>query len=70
MGRGGNRLFLFLLHLIIGLYILNFGFSFISLPDFFTEASSGIVNKIIFFIAGVLVILGGVNWMRANRPVR
>lgn len=67
MARGGNKLVLFLIHLIVGLYILNYGFSFIKLPDFFTTAGGGIVNKIIFFIGGILVILGGINWMRANR---
>jgi len=52
----------FIVHLLFGLYLINSSFNFISMPDFIQS-----VDKWIVLIAGVLVIMGGLSYLRANR---
>jgi len=49
----------FILYLFFGIYLINLSFGFISLPKFI----SGFENWIIL-ISGILVILGGINYLR------
>ncbi|MEK6917940.1 MAG: hypothetical protein AABW51_03240 [Nanoarchaeota archaeon] len=62
MVRSRSRNGLFILFLIFGLYFLNYGFSFIALPK-----GMDVVNKWIIAAGGVLILLGGINYLRASR---
>ena len=46
----------FLIYVILGLYFINFAFSFVTLPGFILE-----INKWIFFVGGVLIIFAGLT---------
>ncbi len=61
MAKGGG-LFFFILYLVLGAYFLNFGLNFIKLPEVATN-----INRWIIFAGGVLLIFGGINYLRANR---
>jgi len=52
----------FVVYLLFGLYLINSSFNFISMPDFIQS-----VNNWIVFIAGVLVIIGGMKYLKSNR---
>jgi predicted membrane channel-forming protein YqfA (hemolysin III family) len=60
--RSSNRSLLFILFLVFGLYFLNYGFSFIPLPKAMDS-----INKWIITAGGVLILLGGINYLRASR---
>ena len=62
MVRSSNRSFLFIIFLVFGLYFLNYGFSFITIPK-----GMDVVNKWIIAAGGVLILLGGINYLRASR---
>ena len=53
---------IFLLYLIFGLYFVNFAFDFIPLPELILD-----INKWIIFIGGVLILVGGINHLRASK---
>ena len=46
----------FLMHMILGLYFVNFAFSFVILPEFILE-----INKWIIFVGGVLILFAGMT---------
>jgi formate hydrogenlyase subunit 3/multisubunit Na+/H+ antiporter MnhD subunit len=50
------------LYTIFGLYFLNYPLNLIKLP----EAVSSI-DPWIIFVGGILIILGGINYLRAGR---
>ena len=52
----------FVVYLIIGIYLLNVPFGIIPMPGFIQG-----VNEWIVFVGGVLVIIGGINYLRAGR---
>ena len=54
-----NKGMIFLIYLVIGVYLINFAFKFYEIP----EAISSIEIYIIG-VAGFLVILGGINYLR------
>ena len=60
MGKGG--LIGFLVYLILGLYFINSAFNFITLPEFVSN-----VDKWIMFFGGILIIVGGINYLRASK---
>jgi predicted membrane channel-forming protein YqfA (hemolysin III family) len=62
MMRRGSSLF-FALYLVLGLYFLNFGIQFI--PKLTTLAPG--INKWIVFFGGILLILGGINFLRLKK---
>ncbi len=68
MVRGGNRIIFFVVYLIIGLYFINYPFQFVKIP----ESISSIANQWIIFVGGILLIIGGINYLRASRqsPLR
>ena len=60
MGKGG--LIGFLVYLIFGLYFINSAFNFIILPEFVSS-----VDKWILLIGGILIVVGGINYLRASK---
>jgi cytochrome c biogenesis protein CcdA len=52
----------FVLYLIFGIYLLNVPFNFIFLPEFISN-----INDWIIFVGGILIIVGGINYLRANK---
>jgi len=52
----------FIVYIIFGLYLLNFSFSFITMPAFIQSMESWLI-----LISGVLVIIGGINYLRTSR---
>jgi len=59
MGRYGS--IIFIVYLLFGLYFLNYKLVFLKLPDL-TKA-----NPWIILIGGILIIIGGINYLRASR---
>ncbi len=58
----GMGMFGFIIYLVFGLYFLNMSLSFITMPAFLTD-----INSIISFVAGALLVVGGINFMRAGK---
>jgi hypothetical protein len=52
----------FLVYLIFGLYFINSALEFIALPDFLDS-----VNKWIILVGGILIVIGGINSLRAGK---
>ena len=52
----------FLLYIIVGLYLINMSFNFFVVPNIFV-----LVEKWILFLAGILTIAGGINYLRSNK---
>ena len=52
----------FLVYAIFGLYFINSAFNFITLPGFITS-----INQWITLVGGVLIIIGGINYIRAGK---
>lgn len=57
-----GRLFGFLIYIVFGLYFINYSFAFYTLPDFVSE-----INKWIILVGGFLIIIGGINYLRASK---
>mgnify|MGYP001594164615 CR=1 FL=1 len=53
---------LFVIYLALGIYQLNFAFNFVTLPSFDSS-----INNWIIAVAGILLIIGGLNYLRASR---
>ena len=53
---------LFIVYLVFGLYLINMFFSFITMPEFITN-----LDNLIILVAGILVILGGINHLRLRK---
>jgi len=60
--KKGNKLWFFLIYLAFGLYFINYHFQFLQIPDSVTKVDSWII-----FVGGILVIIGGINYLRASR---
>ena len=60
MKKAGVIVFLF--YLVIGLYFINMVFNFYEIPEFISQ-----FNELINFIGGILIILGGINYLRLGR---
>ncbi|MBT4352144.1 hypothetical protein HOD20_06455 [archaeon] len=52
----------FLIYLIVGVYLLNVPLNFFPLPGFVQG-----IHEWIVFVGGILVVLGGINYLRAGR---
>ena len=52
----------FVVYLIIGIYLLNVPFGLIPMPGFIQG-----INEWIVFVGGVLVVIGGINYLRTGR---
>jgi len=62
MARGGGVLVFFILYVILGLYLINIGINFIDVPQFLLS-----IEKWVLFVGGILLIFGGINFLRVNR---
>lgn len=56
-----GKIIFFIVHLVLGIYLINFGFNFIEIPSYISELDSWIIT-----VSGVLVVLGGINYVRAS----
>jgi prolipoprotein diacylglyceryltransferase len=65
MRKGMRQIFIFLIYLLFAFYFLNYPFSFVKIPDFFKPFESGII-----FFGGLLVLLGGIEYLRARKKKR
>lgn len=52
----------FFIYLLIGLYLLNYPFNFITMPGFIIS-----IENWILFIGGILVIVGGIKFLLSPR---
>jgi hypothetical protein len=50
----------FIVYLIFGLYFLNLGFNLVTIPI------SASITSVIAIISGILLIIGGIKFMRRN----
>ncbi|MBI3623877.1 hypothetical protein HY212_07410 [Candidatus Pacearchaeota archaeon] len=57
-----GKMFLFLIYLILGLYLINFAGNWVKLPTFGSSINSWIMAAI-----GILMIIGGINYLRASK---
>ena len=60
MGKGA--IIGFIVYVVFGLYFINSSFNFISLPEFILN-----LDRWIVLIGGVLVVAGGINYLRAGK---
>ena len=54
----------FIVYLIIAVYLANISLSFINLPEFITNLDNWII-----LIAGILVLIGGINHLRLRKNI-
>lgn len=52
----------FFVYLIFGLYLINSSFNFITMPAFIQSIEGWLI-----LISGVLVLIGGINYLRASK---
>jgi hypothetical protein len=52
----------FIVFLIFGAYFINAPFNFVPIP-----ASMDVVNNWIIFIGGILIVIGGINFLRLSK---
>lgn len=60
---GKNKTLFFLIYLVIGLYMINYPFQFLKIP----ESISIVIDKWIILIGGALLIIGGINYLRLSK---
>lgn len=53
---------MFVLYIVLALYFINFGFEFIKIPEVISN-----FNKWIIFAGGILLIIGGINFMKTRK---
>ncbi|MBM3228480.1 hypothetical protein FJZ20_01150 [Candidatus Pacearchaeota archaeon] len=56
------EIFFFFIYLLFGIYIINLGFDFFSMPLFIVS-----INKWIVLIAGFLLIFGGILYLKPTK---
>jgi len=57
---------LFFASLVVGLYSLNLGFNFVTVP----ETVSSVIAKPLAIVGGILLIVGGFFSMKSMSPVQ
>jgi len=57
-----NKLLFFLGHLIVAAYLINMPFNFFAIPESITK-----YNPWIAAVGGLLILVGGINYLRAGR---
>ena len=60
-----NKLLVFFLYLIVGLYFVNYPFNFVEIPEIIS-----IYDKWIVFAGGILILFGALNHMRMPSAAR
>lgn len=58
-------LIVFLVYLFVALYFINYPFNFLKIPEFVSNFETWII-----FFGGLLIILGGINFLRASRMAK
>ena len=53
---------LFVVYLIIAIYLANMSLNFVAIPEFITNLDNWII-----LVAGILVLLGGINHLRLRK---
>lgn len=56
------RTIIFLLHLVFGAYFINLGINYVAVPEVVSN-----FNAWIILIGGVLILLGGINYLRIGK---
>ena len=62
MAAKSSHLIFFIIYLIFGLYLVNYSLNLLALPAFFSG-----INQWIILVGGVLVLLGGINYLRLSK---
>ncbi|GIU68400.1 MAG: hypothetical protein KatS3mg001_250 [Candidatus Pacearchaeota archaeon] len=62
MMSNSSRTILFIIFLLFGVYFLNYPLNFIKLPQLKETIKSWII-----FIGGILIIVGGISFLKATR---
>ena len=50
------------IYMIFGLYFVNSGLNLITLPEFVNS-----IDRWIILVGGILIIIGGINYLRAGK---
>ena len=53
---------LFLIYILFGVYFINYGIEFYTIPEVISE-----FNKWIIFAGGILILFGGINYLRTSK---
>lgn len=61
MQKGAKTIF-FLIFLIFGAYFINYPFNFVKLPVIPAEMISWVI-----FLGGILIIIGGISFLKATK---
>ena len=56
------KLLLFLIYILFGVYFINYGIEFYTVPEVISE-----FNKWIIFVGGILILFGGINYLRTSK---
>ena len=56
------KLLLFLIYILFGVYFINYGIEFYTIPEVISE-----FNKWIIFAGGILILFGGINYLRTSK---
>jgi len=62
MGKKKRFFVIILLHLIFGVYLINYSLDIISMPGFIRS-----LDKLIILVSGVMVLFGGINYIRYSK---
>ena len=54
-----------MVYFIFGLYFINHTFTFVEFPEFILK-----IDKWLILIGGVLIITGGINYVRAGKKLK
>ena len=54
-----NKGGIFLLYLFFGVYLINIAFEFVEIPEIVSNLDNFIIG-----IAGILILVGGINYLR------
>ncbi len=59
---GKNSFIWFLLYLVFGIFFINQAFVFITIPEFISN-----LDRWITFVGGILILVGGINYLRTKK---
>jgi predicted membrane channel-forming protein YqfA (hemolysin III family) len=60
--KKGWKIVLVLVYLILGLYFINYPFSFVTIPESVSQFDSWII-----FAGGIFLVFGAINYFRLSR---
>lgn len=52
----------FFIYLLMGLYFINYPLNFIKIPEFVSGFEAWII-----FVGGILILVGGINYLRTSK---